>query len=80
MFCLTFLCTEKGPKNDLKQPILQLSNIIKTIVEQTIVEHPHSRRYDTTTINTHTIITTANGLVKRLEPEVSPNCQAPWQQ
>jgi hypothetical protein len=35
MFCLTFLCTEK-------RPILQLLNIIKTIVELSIVEHPNS--------------------------------------
>ncbi len=40
MFCSTLLCTEKGSKNDLKQPILQLSNKIKTIVELNIVEHP----------------------------------------
>ncbi len=41
MFCSTLLCTEKGSKNDLKRPILQLSNKIKTIVELTIVEHPN---------------------------------------
>ena len=46
MFCSTLLCTEKGSKNDLKRPILQLSNKIKTIVELTIVEHPNVPQID----------------------------------
>jgi hypothetical protein len=41
MFCSTFLCTERGPKNDLKRPILQLLNKIKTIVKLAIFEHPN---------------------------------------
>ncbi len=44
-FVLPLTSTKPDPKNVQKQPILQLSNKNKTIVELTIVEHPNSRRY-----------------------------------